>query len=243
RQMKLLVSVTSLKEARNAAAGGANIVDVKNPSEGALGASTPNLLSKIRDALRDVELSATLGDLPNLPGTASFAAFGAAVAGADYVKVGLLGSKALNDAIRLSRKVVKACRGTGCKVVLAAYADYKRFRGLNPLLLPKVASASDADGVLVDVQRKDSGCVFDYLTEDELVKLSAEANELGLISALAGGLKAADVGYVQRLGFQIFGVRRAACRVMPNGSRLLDRSLVANLHRLIEDVKKTNTLT
>ncbi len=239
--MKLLVSVRSLKEAKEAVEGGADIVDVKNPGEGALGASTPNLVFKIRSKLRNVELSATLGDLPNLPGTASFAAFGAAMAGADYVKVGLFGSTTLSDAIRLSSKVVKACRGTGSKVVLAAYADYKRFNGLNPLLLPKVASASGADGVLVDVRRKDGGCVFDYLTKGELMKLSAEACGLGLISALAGGLNAADVRCVQRLGFHIFGVRRAVCRVMRNGSRVLDRSLVATLHRLIREVKKTIT--
>ncbi|MEM3613923.1 MAG: (5-formylfuran-3-yl)methyl phosphate synthase [Nitrososphaerales archaeon] len=240
--MKLLVSVTSLREAIEALAGGADIIDVKNPKEGALGASTPNLVSKMRAALRNVELSATLGDLPNLPGTASFAAFGAAMAGADYVKVGLFGSKAVNDAIRLSSKVVDACRGTGSKVILAAYADYKRFNGLNPLLLPKVASASGADGVLVDVQRKDGGCVFDYLTQEELRKLSVDARNLGLISALAGGLKAADVGCVQQLGFQVFGVRRAVCKVKPNGSRVLDRSLVASLRRAIREVEENNLI-
>ena len=36
--MKLLVSVVSAEEARLALAGGADIIDVKDPSEGALGA-------------------------------------------------------------------------------------------------------------------------------------------------------------------------------------------------------------
>lgn len=237
--MKLLVSVKSVKEAEEAVAGGADIVDVKNPSEGALGAGSPKLVSRVRSIAKEAEVSATLGDLPNLPGTASFAAFGAAVAGADYVKVGLFGCSTLRDAVRLSRKVVEACRGTGSKVILAAYADYERFRGLDPLLLPDVASASGADGVLVDVQRKDGGCVFDYLTFDELLNLGRNARELGLLSALAGGLRATDVKCVHQLGFQIFGVRRAACRVMSNGSKVVDRDLVASLRRLIRDARDT----
>ena len=236
--MKLLVSVRTLKEAREASAGGAHIVDVKNPSEGALGASTPNLVSEIRSALKDVKLSATLGDLPNLPGTASFAAFGAATAGADYVKAGLYGCSNMRDAVRLSRKVVEACRGTGAKVVLAAYADYKRFKGLNPLLLPEVASTCDADGVLVDVHRKDGSSVFDYLTQQQLIELSRRAHEQGLLSALAGGLRAEDVQRVYSLGFQIFGVRRAACRVLPSGLRVVDRRLVASLLESIGEAEK-----
>lgn len=236
--MRLLVSVRTLKEAREASAGGAHIVDVKNPSEGALGASTPNLVSKIRSALKGVELSATLGDLPNLPGTASFAAFGAASAGADYVKAGLFGCSNLRDAIRLSRRVVEACRGTGAKVVLAGYADYKRFKGLNPLLLPEVASTCDADGVLVDVHQKDGSSVFDYLTRSQLIELSAKAREQGLLSALAGGLRAEDAQKVFSLGFQIFGVRRAVCRVLPSGLRVVDRRLVASLLKSIGEAEK-----
>jgi (5-formylfuran-3-yl)methyl phosphate synthase len=42
--MKLLVSVVSVEEAERAVAGGADIVDVKDPGEGALGAPAPRVL-------------------------------------------------------------------------------------------------------------------------------------------------------------------------------------------------------
>ena len=42
--MRLLVSVVSAEEARRAVAGGADIVDVKDPREGALGAPAPAVL-------------------------------------------------------------------------------------------------------------------------------------------------------------------------------------------------------
>ena len=41
--MKLLVSVVSADEARRALAGGADIIDVKDPREGPLGAPSPRI--------------------------------------------------------------------------------------------------------------------------------------------------------------------------------------------------------
>ena len=55
-------------------------------------------------------LSATIGDFPNLPGTASLAALGAAVAGADIIKIGLKGPTIENDCIFLMNKVIKAVK-------------------------------------------------------------------------------------------------------------------------------------
>jgi len=88
--MRLLVSVRDVDEALEAVKGGAHIVDVKNPEEGSLGAHFPRVIRQVKEAVSGaVEVSATIGDLPNLPGTASLAALGAAVSGARYVKAGL----------------------------------------------------------------------------------------------------------------------------------------------------------
>ena len=76
--MKLLVSVVSADEARIAAAAGADIVDVKNPAEGSLGAPSPAVIAAVRDAVgAERPVSAAIGDMPNLPGTAALAALGA----------------------------------------------------------------------------------------------------------------------------------------------------------------------
>ena len=45
--MKLLVSVLYADEARAAAAAGADIVDVKNPAEGSLGAPSPAVIAAV----------------------------------------------------------------------------------------------------------------------------------------------------------------------------------------------------
>ena len=46
--MKLLVSVIDEAEARLAVAGGVDVVDVKNPAEGSLGAPAPAVIEQVR---------------------------------------------------------------------------------------------------------------------------------------------------------------------------------------------------
>ncbi len=126
--MKLLVSVVDKTEALESIRGGANILDVKNPKEGSLGANFPRVIRQVREvAPKNLEVSATIGDLPNLPGTASLAALGAAVSGVDYVKVGLFGVKTSEEATKLMTEVVKAVKeyDSGLKAIASGYADFR----------------------------------------------------------------------------------------------------------------------
>ncbi len=107
--MQLLVSVVDAAEARAAAAAGADIVDVKNPAEGSLGAPSPSVIADIREAVpAAIPVSAAIGDMPNLPGTAALAALGAAHSGASFVKVGLWGTSTQDEAVALLRTVREA---------------------------------------------------------------------------------------------------------------------------------------
>ena len=81
--MKLLVSVVSADEARRALAGGADIIDVKDPREGRARCAAPRVLSGVVAAVGGAApVSVALGDLPALPHTAALAARGAVVCGA-----------------------------------------------------------------------------------------------------------------------------------------------------------------
>ena len=72
-------------EALQAIAGGADIIDVKNPQEGPLGANYPWVIKKIREITpKNIEVSCTLGEVPNLPGSISLAALGAASLASPY---------------------------------------------------------------------------------------------------------------------------------------------------------------
>ncbi len=151
--MRLLVSPMNIVEARAALAGGADILDVKNPKEGSLGANFPWAIREVADlAGGRVPVSATIGDLDYKPGTASLAALGAAVSGADYIKAGLLGVKTQSQAEEMIKGIVKAVKDfdSGKKVVAAGYSDYARAGCVSPMLLPAAAAKAGADLVMVD---------------------------------------------------------------------------------------------
>jgi (5-formylfuran-3-yl)methyl phosphate synthase len=210
--VRLLVSVVDAGEARAAAAAGADIVDVKNPAEGSLGAPSPAVIADIRAAVpAALPVSAAIGDMPNLPGTAALAALGAAHSGAAFVKVGLWGASTETDAIALLRTVREAA--PDAVVVAGAYADARRVPHppLAPELLPRVARAAGVDVCLLDTAVKDGRGLLDWLSPEALTALVDEAHELGLAVALAGALRAEDLPVVCATGAAIVGVRSAAC--------------------------------
>jgi uncharacterized protein (UPF0264 family) len=157
-------------------------------------------------------VSAAIGDLPNLPGTAALAALGAARSGAAYVKVGLWGTSTTEEAVALLRAVRDAVDG-GTTVIAAAYADAERLPG-GPLPPGGVVAAARQVGVggcLLDTAVKDRG-LFEWLTPEVLQALVAEGHAAGLEMALAGALRAEDLTAVRATGADIVGVRSAACR-------------------------------
>jgi len=230
--MKLLVSVVDVGEARAAAAAGADIVDVKNPAEGSLGAPSPAVIAGVRAAVAaELPVSAAIGDMPNLPGTAALAALGAARSGATFVKVGLWGVSAEREAVDLLRAVRDGVADApGALVVAAAYADARRVapQPLAPELLPRVARAAGVGACLLDTAVKDGRGLFEWLAPDALAALADEAHAAGLELALAGALRAEDLPAVRATGADIAGVRSAACR---DGRRTapLDPERIAHL--------------
>ena len=213
--MKLLVSVIDKQEALESIRGGADIIDVKNPKEGSLGANFPHIIRQVKSVIsKNLELSATIGDLPYLPGTASLAALGAAVSGVDYIKVGLFGVKTRNEATTLMTEVVKAVKdyNSNLKIVASGYADFKTTGCVNPLELPIVAHKAEADGVLIDIRLKNGKCkLFNFLTDKQIQDFIIQAHELNLFVGLAGSLDPHDVPRIYNLDADVLGVRGAVC--------------------------------
>jgi (5-formylfuran-3-yl)methyl phosphate synthase len=231
--MRLLVSVIDAVEARLAVAGGVDIVDVKNPAEGSLGAPAPGVIEQVRDEVpAELPVSAAIGDLPSLPGTAALAALGAARSGADYVKVGLWGSSTQDEAVAVLSAARDALDG-GAAVIAAAYADAARVpsRPLPPWELVAAARRAGAAGCLLDTAIKDGRGLLSWLAADALAELVADAHAAGLEIALAGALRAEDLPAVRATGADIAGVRSAACRDGDRGAAL-DPSRVARLRTL-----------
>ncbi|HLO23535.1 MAG TPA: (5-formylfuran-3-yl)methyl phosphate synthase, partial [Methyloceanibacter sp.] len=87
---RFLASVRDAGEAEAALAADADIIDLKDPAKGALGALTPEGIASCVAAIAGrAAVSATVGDLPMEPDTVRSAALATAAMGVDYVKLGL----------------------------------------------------------------------------------------------------------------------------------------------------------
>ncbi|MGH2892199.1 MAG: (5-formylfuran-3-yl)methyl phosphate synthase [Solirubrobacteraceae bacterium] len=208
------MSVVSGEEARRALAGGADIIDVKDPGEGALGAHAPRVLSEVlRVVGTAAPVSVALGDLPDLPHTAALAAHGAAVSGARYVKVGLRGVRDLERAVAIMSAVADAVRvgGDGVAVIAAAYADAAALDppALAPECLPELVGRTGIAGALVDTFTKDGRGLYGWVSEAELADLIDRTRRAGAGFAVAGQLRP---GELCRVAADVVGVRSAVCR-------------------------------
>ena len=212
--MRLLVSPMNMVEAQAALDGGADIIDVKNPKEGSLGANFPWTIRAVADLARGrAPLSATIGDLDYKPGTASLAALGAAYAGADYVKAGLLGIKSADQAEEMMAGIVRAVKDydAGKKVVASGYSDFARVGSLSPLLLPIAAAKAGADVVMVDTAVKDGRPTFDFMSEADLRQFIDLGHDEGLEVAIAGSIAFGHLELLLKLQPDIIGVRGIVC--------------------------------
>lgn len=207
--MRLLVSPSSIEEARSALA--ADIIDVKKPSEGSLGANFPWVIRGIKE-LADKPVSAAIGDFDYKPGCAALAAYGAACAGADYIKVGLM-FDGKEKAYDLSKAVVKAVKDEYPEktVVIAAYSDYERLGTISPFVAAEAAAEAGADVAMIDTGRKDGKSTFSFMDADTLAAFTAKNRQNGLATALAGSLKFEDLTPLKTIDPEIIGVRGMVC--------------------------------
>ena len=236
KRVKLLVSPKTLEEAKVVVKHeGVDFIDCKNPSEGSLGANFPWIIKQMKDLIQfnvSQLLSATIGDFPNLPGSASLAALGAAVAGADIIKIGLKGPTTENECIFLMNKVVKAVKdyNKNIKIVAAGYADKIRMESSPDFLsLPVIAAKSGADIVMLDTYIKDGKGLFDFLNIEQLKLFKDKAKEFNLEVALAGNLRKDSLPKIKEIWPDIIGVRSLVCEGYDRNNGMIKGHLIEEL--------------
>jgi uncharacterized protein (UPF0264 family) len=213
--MRLLVSVRSAAEVGAAVAGGADIVDAKEPAAGSLGAVSGRVLREIALSVpAGVPLSIALGEPEDVAAleSAMAALHGLAPRPSPaYVKIGF--SAAGDGAGALLSALVDLASRTPIRpsVVAVAYADYVAAGAPAPGTVARLAAAAGADGVLLDTWGKDGGDLFQYLAEPALHAWIDQVRAAGLLVALAGSLSIRGVRAVAELPADIVGVRGAAC--------------------------------
>ena len=210
----MLASVVSPAESDIALAAGVDIIDLKNPALGVLGALAPEIVSAVVAGVDGrVPVSATVGDIapdhPELPETI----YRMAETGVDLVKVGLFDRRPCDFFL----EAVTGAVGQDIKLVVVLFAeDYSGATAYEELLRAGIY------GMMLDTRRKDSGnltALLGHHTLDKFVRMAARHQ---LISGLAGALKYDDIGGLLEIGADYLGFRGALCAEGDRTNRLDD---------------------
>jgi len=186
-----LASVRDAGEAETAMTAGADIIDLKDPQSGALGAlDLKTIASCVRSIARRAPVSATVGDLPLDGETIRDAVLATAASGVDYVKLGLFPGGDARACLRL----LEAERSR-VHLILVLFAD-----ALPDFDAVGEAARIGAAGVMLDTAGKSGGSLLDHLSLDTLARFVAAAKGEGLTVGLAGSLKANHVPQLLGLG-------------------------------------------
>ena len=239
--MQLLVSVRDAWEAEAALAGGADIVDAKNPHSGALGPVDPVTLRSIRERVpAATAVSAAIGDL-GTPAHIGPLVRAMAVPGVAFLKLGFAGTEDVDLArARLGYAVAAAAALPKAPGVIAvAYADWFRAVSIPPRPLLHIAVQCGAVGFLVDTAEKGRGNLFSILPPAVLRQLGDAARQAGLTFAIAGSMGLEDVPAAAALGADIVGVRGAACEGGRRGT--VSVSLVVRLRQAVDGARSRSS--
>jgi uncharacterized protein (UPF0264 family) len=227
KAVRLLVSVRSVGEAADALAGGADVIDVKEPANGPMGMAQVQVIEQIVHFVAGrCPVSAALGELAdhhqarmlNLPGLA-------------YVKLALAAPPP-DWQLQLAHCFDAAEPAAG---IVAAYADGAHVAAPSIEQVCTWACGpgrSTIAGVLIDTAVKDGRGLFHWLDEQVLSQHIAQARAARLLVALAGSLHGAAFERAVQLGPDIVAIRGAACADGDRGQQI-DSAKVCALAEVI----------
>jgi uncharacterized protein (UPF0264 family) len=198
---RLLASVRCAAEATTALAGGADIIDAKEPASGALGRVAPAALAAILGMVDGrCEVSATIGDMELAPRAVRAAVEEMAASRVDIVKIGIFAGDLAGTLAALAPVAAR-----GVRLVAVAFADRR------PDLGDLVARCAEARfyGVMLDTAEKRAGPLTAHASAEQLAAFVAAARRAGLFTGLAGSLRLADVPMLAVLGADYLGFRSA----------------------------------
>jgi dihydroneopterin aldolase len=198
----MLASVTGVDEAEIALSGSVDIVDLKDPKAGALGAvSTQTIRRTISFIAGRAPVSAVCGDLPMEPETIRAKAEEIAATGVDYVKIGFFPSA---NAAACAKALESLAART--KLIAVLFADLAPDFELLPML-----AKHRFHGAMVDTAIKANGRLLDHLPPERIPGFIDRTKSLGLMVGLSGSLEAPDIPRLLPFAPDFLGFRGALC--------------------------------
>ncbi|MFL5340768.1 MAG: (5-formylfuran-3-yl)methyl phosphate synthase [Gemmataceae bacterium] len=211
----LLVSVRDVTEAKAALSGGADLIDVKEPSRGSLGyAGKETAVEIVRAVAGRRPVSAASGELSH------FLAFSSwpppwPVPGVALTKIGLAGCNdqgSWNELLELLQmyreRWLKPKRDA--ELVIVAYADWQRAEAPPPSMIARHALQHQC-GLLIDTWGKDGSTLLHWMSVTAVTDMCDSFRAARVPIALAGSLSLPEIDSLRTASPDWFAVRGAAC--------------------------------
>lgn len=220
----MLASVCNLDETKLVQDAGVDIIDLKNPADGALGALDFTVVDEIVTYLNGITpTSATIGNLPFQARVIEPVIRRMALTGVDIIKVGLFGEIKQAEELELLSRLSQQ----GLRIVLVLFAEnYQQDYELDSL------ADTGITGVMLDTMDKQSGSLRQKMSETRLQQFVRDAKSHDLLCGLAGSLSGADIDPLLALHPDYLGFRGGLCR-HSDRINVLDKAATCNVRRQI----------
>jgi uncharacterized protein (UPF0264 family) len=200
---QLLISVTSIAEAQVVLENGADIIDLKDPAAGALGALPYNQIEAIIDFIDGQKLvSATIGDVPMQPEVIFDCVTKLANTKVDFIKIGFFQS----DNYQSTLDMLKTITAKGVKLIAVLFAEYEYSDSLI-----KAIHQAGFSGVMLDTAQKNGNTFMYYRSAVDCKEFAKQVLEFGMSFGLAGSLQLQHVMATKKLNPTYIGFRGGVC--------------------------------
>lgn len=200
----MLASVNSLEEAALILTTKVNIIDLKQPEQGALGAlSIATVKEIVRKVNQQKPISATVGDLPMQAELVYDAVRSMTETGVDYIKIGFFPGGDWQQTISRLSKISQQ----GHKLIAVLFAD--THPDINTIKLLQQAGFS---GVMLDTMNKANGSLSEVMNCNKISEFVHQAKSAQLLCGLAGSLKHQDIAVLLNMKPDYLGFRGALCQ-------------------------------
>ena len=264
---RLLVSVRSPLEALAAIAGGADILDVKEPTRGSLGMADDEVIAAIAQTLREdgdsvsrfeeagdlrsgpvrgqetraqqIPLSVALGELIDWRNREDVPTLPESVVFAKLGLSRLARGGSWRDEWRHVRERFNQRRPSHLEWVAVAYADAREAAAPPIDDVLEAAIATNCAGLLVDTFTKSGLTLTDCCDVASLSDLAERCHAAGLFLALAGRLARESLLELSRVPADILAIRSAACEQADRTARVSARAVASFRNAIQANVAAT----
>lgn len=220
----ILASVNSMAEALLVLSADVDIIDLKQPALGALGALD---IATVKQIVAGIDgrclVSATIGDLSMQPDPVFNAVKAMAETGVDYIKIGFFPGDDWQGTV----EKLSALTGQNIALIAVLFADMQPDLAIMGLL-----KDAGFTGVMLDTMNKQKGSLTELMAKMEIAQFVIQAKDRQLLCGLAGSLRLEDITELMPYQADYLGFRGALCQEHNRVGQLNKQAVIQIKHAI-----------